>query len=126
MYELIWFVGGALTYQFLSRILKITQLYLFFQEIHVHALLMLKAASEDLETAMEIKSNLVKECDLKEKEIELIGLADKEAIKLWKQSVVVNLQQCVPSAFKTSIQYSTWAGLTRYLKKVKINKNDVR
>jgi len=119
MYELLWFIGGALTYQILARMLRIAQLYLFFQEIHVHALLMLEAISEDLETAKELKFSLAKECNLQEKEVELINLADEEAIKLWQQSVVIKVQQYVPSAFKPAIQYDTWNGLKRYLKDIK-------
>ena len=119
MYELLWFVGGALTYQILARILRVTQLYLFFQEIHVHALLMLEAVSEDLETAKEIKSSLVKECDLQEKEVELINVADEEAIKLWKQSAIVKVQRYVPNIFKPAISYDSWNGLKKYLKEIK-------
>ena len=53
MYELLWFIGGAITYQLLSRILKVAQLYIFFQEVHMHALLMLDAAAQDIETAQD-------------------------------------------------------------------------
>jgi len=119
MYELLWFAGGALTYQILARMLRIAQLYLFFQEIHVHALLMIEAVSEDLETAKEIKHELAKECGLQEKEVELVNLADEEAIKLWQQSVVVKVQRCTPNVFKPAIKYDTWNGLKKYLKEIK-------
>ena len=60
------------------------QLYIFFQEVHMHALLMLDAAAQDIETAQEIKASLIKECDLEKGDAELIDLADRESIRLWK------------------------------------------
>tara|TARA_R110000824_G_scaffold1643_7_gene8165 strand:+ start:809 stop:1174 length:366 start_codon:yes stop_codon:yes gene_type:complete len=119
MYELLWFIGGAITYQLLSRILKVAQLYIFFQEVHMHALLMLDAAAQDIETAQEIKASLIKECDLEKGDAELIDLADRESIRLWKTTTVIKLQRAIPNAFKTEMQYNTWAELENYLKQIK-------
>ena len=90
----------------------------------MHALLMLEAASEDLEAAKEFKFSLLKESSVEEDDAKLINLADEEAIELWKQSVVIKVQRCIPSAFRPAVKYNTWAELINYLKEIK--KNDVR
>ena len=122
MYELLWFVGGALTYKILTRILQITQTFLFFQEIHMHALIMLDAISKDLEEAKKIKLNLIKDA-ISQEEIKLITFIDGEVINIWKESAVNNMRLFVPEAFQSAIEYKTWDELIKHLHTTK-KRND--
>jgi len=58
MAELLWFLGGALVYQMLIKVLRISQLYVLFQEIHAHTLLMLDSASQAHGTASNQKKGI--------------------------------------------------------------------
>jgi hypothetical protein len=118
MYELLWFIGGALVYQLLSRMLKIIQIYMFFQEIHVHILMMLKAASHDLDTVVDIKATMMEELDLEEGQMELINSTDKQIVETWRATTIFKLQSFVPNVFKTSVKYHNWDEMKKYLSDV--------
>jgi len=118
MVELLWFLGGAVTYQLLAKLLRIAQIYVFFQEIHAHILIMLDAASKDLETAVELKKELIQDCDLEEGEAELIISADTRAINTWKVTAIYNILKNVPAAFKSTVNYDNWNQMQNYLNKI--------
>jgi hypothetical protein len=118
MIEFLWFAGGAVVYQLLIKLLRITQLYMFFQEIHVHALMMLDAASQDLETAVQLKSELLEESSLEEEDLAIIFDSDEQAIKTWKTTAIVKMHAFIPNAFKSSIKYDDWNGMKKYLRDI--------
>jgi len=115
MYELMWFVGGALTYQLLTKILRIMQIFMFFQEIHVHMLMMLESVSQDLDEAMDFKSEMMKESALEKEEVKLITIADKQIIETWRALAVFKMQNFIPGAFKKEVKYDNWNELQKYL-----------
>tara|TARA_R110000824_G_scaffold150209_7_gene320758 strand:+ start:1348 stop:1710 length:363 start_codon:yes stop_codon:yes gene_type:complete len=119
MYELLWFVGGALTYKVLAKLLRLIQLYLFFQEIHMHMLIMLEAISKDLESACEIKSFLLKDSEFPEDEVDKISGIDQLAILAWKENTVKKLQKFSPGPFKHVMQYNSWSELEKYLDEIR-------
>lgn len=118
MYELLWFLCGAITYQSLAKLLKIVQIYLFFQEVHAHTLIMLDAASKDLETAIELKKELIQDCSLEEGEVELITTADMYAIDVWKTTAIYKIRKHIPGAFKDTADYDNWSEMQSYLSKI--------
>jgi hypothetical protein len=118
MYELLWFVGGALTYQLLAKMLKVTQIYMFFQEIHVHMLMMLDAASQDIEAAIDLKKQLIQDSMIGEEEVKLINLADERAIEAWRLSAILKIQSFIPGTFKDAVQYNNWDELKKYLNSI--------
>ena len=118
MYELLWFVGGALAYQFLTKTLKIAQLYMFFLEVHTHMLLMLEAASQDLEAAVDLKKELFEESGIEQDQITLINNADKQAVVTWRTTTVFKIQKFIPSSFRPAIEYNNWNELEKYLSSI--------
>ena len=100
MVEFLWFAAGAIAYQLLAKLIRVSQLYIFFQEVHVHTLLMLDAASQDLETAVQLKTELLEESSLEKEDIALILGSDEQAIDSWKAAAIANMQTFVPSLFK--------------------------
>lgn len=118
MHELLWFVGGALTYQLLVRILRIVQIYMFFLEIHTHMLIMLDAASQDLDTAVSLKKDLIQESGLEQEQTKLITIADEQAIDIWRATTVLKIQKFIPNAFKSTLKYENWDELKKYLNEI--------
>lgn len=118
MYEFMWFLGGALIYQFLAKLFRVTQLYLLFQEIHLHIIMMLQAASCDLEAARDLKSASLEESEFSDKERKTIKEIDDLAITNWKESATRKIYNHVPSAFKHIVHYDSWDGMNKYLNDV--------
>lgn len=118
MVEFLWFVGGAAVYQLLTRILRITQLYMFFQEIHVHTLMMLDAASQDLETAIQLKAELLEDSDLEQVDINFVKHADEQAIETWRTTTIIKMQTYIPGVFKSAVKYDSWNEMKKYLRDI--------
>ena len=119
MYELLWCLGGALTYKILAKLFRLTQLYLFFQELHLHILIMLQAAAHDLDAAREMKTSMLEATEFLGEDAEKIDEMDKEAIIGWKEGAAKKLQAFIPGPFKTTIQYNSWNGLIKYMNDIK-------
>jgi len=115
MYELLWFVGGALIYQLLAKMFKIVQVYMFFQEIHVHILMMLEAAAQDLDDIVDIKLTMMEDLCLEEEQIKLLNITDKQIVDTWRATSVFKLQKFVPSMFKDTVEYGNWDEMKKYL-----------
>jgi len=117
MYEFFWFLGGAILYATLYRVLKIAKFYLFFNEIHLYILMMLEATSQYLEVANTIQSELLEDSDISEEEVKEIKLAGKQMILVWKETAVHKVKNCLPPAFKHSVKYQSWDSMINYLNK---------
>jgi len=118
MAELLWFLGGALVYQMLIKVLRISQLYVLFQEIHAHTLLMLDSASQDLETAVQLKMETLEASAVEQDQVKLINHADKQAVETWRTTTVIKIQQFVPNVFKSAIKYDNWNEMKKYLRDI--------
>ena len=88
MYELLWFIGGALAYKSLSKLLKLYQLFALFQETQLNSIAMLKAVSEDVGSVLTIKHELLKEAEVPEEEREQVKQIDDMAQKIWQEASV--------------------------------------
>ena len=118
MTEFLWFVGGAVAYQVLSRLLRVSQLYMLFQEIHAHALMMLDAASQDLDTAVDLKLEMMEEASLEQGQIELINSEDSRAVESWRATAILKMQMLIPGIFKSAIKYNNWDEMKKYLRSI--------
>jgi poly-gamma-glutamate capsule biosynthesis protein CapA/YwtB (metallophosphatase superfamily) len=118
MTELLWFVGGALTYQILIKILGISQIYVFFQEVHAHMLMMLDAAAQDLDTAVELKADMLEEAHMEREQIDFIKNSDEQAVEIWKTTTVFKIQKFIPSTLKSAIRYDNWDEMQKYLRDI--------
>jgi len=114
MYELLWFVGGALLYKFLSKLLKVYQAFILFQETQIQTIAMLVAAAEDLKHAIDAKQKALEKTDLTEEELKDIKSTDASALMLWKEISVKKLIIHTPSYFKGLVQFQTWNECVNY------------
>ena len=121
MYELLWFIGGALIYQLLAKMFKIVQVYMFFQEIHMHILMMLDAAAQDLDDIVNIKLTMMEDLCLEEEQIKLLNITDKQIVDTWRATSVFKLQKFVPNMFKDAVEYGNWDEMKKYLADVSKN-----
>jgi len=115
MAELLWFLGGAAAYQILTKVLRISQLYMFFQEVHAHTLIMLESASQDLESAVQLKMEMLEASNVEQDQIKLINHADNQAVETWRTMTIVKIQRFIPKVFKDAIKYDNWKEMKKYL-----------
>ena len=108
MYEFLWFLSGAIVYKFLSKLLGVYQLFVFFHEIQLQMIEMLIATSKDLEGASKIKHDMLTEAGILPEEMESLQLIDDSIIGSWKHAAVVNLHKTTPKSFKSSVNFETW------------------
>jgi len=114
MYEFLWFLSGAILYKFLSKLLGIYQLSILFQEIQLHVIAMLIAASQDLEGASSIKQELLAETDIPSEELEGLKLVDDSIVNAWKKASMSNLQRVTPKSFQSLVGFETWEEAVDY------------
>ena len=121
MYELLWFVGGALAYKSLSKLLKLYQLFALFQETQLNSIAMLKAVSEDVGSVLTIKHELLKEAEVPEEEREQVKQIDDMAQKIWQEASVKHIIKCTPSCFKSTVKFTNWNESVKYFDEITKN-----
>jgi hypothetical protein len=122
MYELLWFFGGALLYKLLAKLLRLYQLFAFFQDVQLQVLAMLKAASKDISTAIEIKHELLKTTDMSLEDQEQLKQLDDVTHAVWKEASIAHLIKCVPTPFKSTIKFNSWNDSVKYFNEMTQNR----
>ena len=115
MHEFLWFIGGALLYATLYRILKITKFYMIFAEIHIYLLTMLETTSQYMELASGIKLESLKQTDMPQEYIDEIQHADEKLFSEWKESSVRKMLKCIPPSFRYTVTYESWSEMIKHL-----------
>ena len=117
---ILWFVGGALSYNLVSRLLGVSKLVLLFTELHVCVLYSLKMADDNLKLIRETKLELSENPD-EENEEKLKGFYDEDAVNVWRNLVIMNLINLTPKYFRGLIKYRNWDEAMLYLRRVTKN-----
>ena len=117
MHEFLWFIGGALLYATLYRILKITKFYMIFAEMHIYLLTMLEATSQYMELASEIKLESLKQTDMPQEYIDEIQNEDEKMFSEWKESSIRKMLKCIPPSFRYTVGYESWSEMIKHLDK---------
>ena len=104
MYELFWFVGGALTYRFLSRVFALTQAIRVFEHLQLNILFFLGTALEDISYIKNLKYKTMLDSDVHPEDIKLSQMRDEEFFESWKSSCIVNIHKSAPNYFKPSFK----------------------
>ena len=84
MYEFLWFLGGAITYKFLSTLLGITQITYVIQQLQVNILTFLGTTLEDIAYIKALKYKTMKEHKVDPNQIKKAEMRDEEFFEEWK------------------------------------------
>lgn len=106
MYEFLWFLFGALTYRFLSKLFGISQVILVFQSLQYDVLMFLVTVTEDISFIKALKYKKMSESDIDPEQIKKSKLADAEFFENWKSSCIKNIHSSVPDYVKLS--FDSW------------------
>ena len=113
MYEFFWFLFGALTYRFLSKLFGLSQVTVVFQNLQYDVLRFLGTAAEDISFIKALKYKTMVESKLDIEQIKKSKLADDEFFENWKHSCVKNIQLSVPPHVRLS--FDNWEEAMRLL-----------
>ena len=117
MHEFLWFIGGALLYAALYRILKITKFYMIFAEMHIYLLTMLETTSQYVELASEIKLESLKQADMPQEYVDDIRSEDEKMLSEWRESSIRKMLKCIPPSFRYTVGYESWNEMVKHLDK---------
>tara|TARA_R100000995_G_scaffold84301_1_gene62552 strand:+ start:524 stop:901 length:378 start_codon:yes stop_codon:yes gene_type:complete len=106
MYELIWFLCGAVSYKLLSKLLALGQATAVFRTLEINLLVMLSSLTEDIAFIKALRYKVMEESGLPPDQIEKNRDADDEFFQVWKASCVQNMHKTVPPYIKPS--FKTW------------------
>ena len=106
MYELIWFVGGALAYKILSKLFPLTQAAMVFKNFEKNILIILVSLAEDMTYIKALRYKAMKSSNVEPEKIKRNQLSDEEFFEAWKASCIRNIHSSVPSYIKPS--FSSW------------------
>ena len=118
MYELLWFLGGALLYKTFSKLLNLTHGVAFFEKAHVQSLKILGMATEDLIFIRAIKYIDLQKMDVDTEQIKKYKMLDEQALKQWKISTLNRLNSAVPEPLKGRYAHESWDAALRSLDEV--------
>jgi len=104
MYEFVWFLGGALTYKILSKLLGIGQITIVFQSLQYSVLKLLATVAEDVSYIKALKHKTMMESNLDQSIINNNKIEDIRFFDEWKDNCISNIHSSVPSYIKLSFE----------------------
>tara|TARA_R110000824_G_scaffold277546_1_gene465747 strand:- start:1359 stop:1745 length:387 start_codon:yes stop_codon:yes gene_type:complete len=119
MNEFFWFVLGVFSYRIVSGIFHYGTLAALFEEQLYHILKLLHILSKDLDTALEIKYNIMEDAQIHDEEIKLVKEADNKLLKVWREMTIARIITHWPQLYKKLISFNNWREAISYLKKNK-------
>jgi|ETNvirnome_2_300_1030623.scaffolds.fasta_scaffold06224_6 hypothetical protein len=113
----LWFFGGAITFQVLSRILKAGQLVRLSIEVGASLLVLAASVDEDINFARDLKYKKLKEDGVTGTDMELIKEMDDRAIAAWRQGVIFKFQNSMPQSMQGVFKFRDWGDAMRFMRK---------
>jgi hypothetical protein len=115
MTEALWFFGGAIAFQFLSKLLGYGQTIAFAAETGLYVLRLCATMLHDVVYMQTLKYKQLRDSGVEEKQIQLIKDIDKESINNWKHSVILKFKQTLPKSVRGVFAFNDWDGAMRVL-----------
>ena len=106
MYEFLWFLGGAVTYKFLSILFGVTQITYVVQQLQVNVLTFLGTTLEDIDYIKALKYKTMEESKVDPDQIKKARLSDEKFFETWKNSCIKNICNSVPNYIRLS--FDNW------------------
>ena len=115
---LSFFVAGALTHSFLSRLITHTWFMIFAKDMLHMFLKMLGALSIEIATAREAKYQALEEGDYTEQEIDAVKVIDKVTDASWKMALINALINSFPKRYRHLVTFYDWDGAMKVLQDI--------
>ncbi len=115
MVEALWFFGGAISFQLLSKLFRYGQLVHFTSEVGLYILNLCALIEYDVAYMRALKYKQLLESGVKEEELTLIKSIDERTIENWKNSVVLKFRQTLPRSVRGVFGFKDWQGAMKLL-----------
>ena len=106
MYELVWFVGGAVVYKFLSKFLAMAQSTVVFKAVEQNILIILATLTEDISYIKSLRYQAMRDASVNPEQIKKNRRTDEEFFEGWKTTCVQNIHASTPIYVKPS--FASW------------------
>ena len=116
MWELIWFLLGAVAYKSLSALVGLSQKTKFIEDIRYSAFILIGRAFEELLKIHAIKYNFLStDPVVSPEQVKVLRNEDEAFLVQWKKNAIRNLNDSVPPLYKDSIDLKDWDNLMSIL-----------
>ena len=115
MTEALWFFGGAIAFQFLSKLLGYVQVVTLAAETGLYVLRLCVMIVHDVAYIQTLKYEQLRDSGVEEPQIELIKDIDKETLDNWKQSIILKFKEALPKSVRGVFAFRDWDGAMRML-----------
>jgi len=116
MGEALWFFGGALAFQFLSRLFRAGQLVRISVDVGAALLVLAASVADDMETAINLKHKNL-ENSMKDEDLKLLKEVDAAALQIWREKIIFKFNIALPSPIKSVFDFKNWDEAMRLMRK---------
>lgn len=104
----LWFLGGAITYSVIAKLLQYVQLVKFVDDITTQILKLLGCVAEDVAFAKALKFKALEESDFTEEQIQSVKQVDEMAFINWKAMTIIKIVDTYPKQMKHLLPFYDW------------------
>jgi len=116
--NILAFVIGMMFHKICSDIIGMGYLGLFVRVVELQALKMIQILDEDAGYVRELKIKMLKQAGVEGESIKFIEDLDREAVRLWRESVITHFIGAYPEKYRSRLEFHNWSGAMRQLKYV--------
>ena len=103
MYEILWFLGGILTYRLMAFLLNYGHLLIFVKEINMLGMVLLASVTDDLTLIKKMKYKILEESKIDEEIIKMFKITDEQVMDSWKTVAISKFSLIWPRKFHNAI-----------------------
>jgi len=104
----LWFLGGAITYSVMAKLLQYVQLVKFVDEMTTQILKLLGCVAEDVAFAKALKFRALENSDFTEEQIDSIKEVDEMAFVNWKGTTIIKMIEVYPKQLRHLLPFYDW------------------
>tara|TARA_R110000824_G_scaffold68140_1_gene176408 strand:+ start:739 stop:1113 length:375 start_codon:yes stop_codon:yes gene_type:complete len=115
MVEFLWFLGGAISFQLLSKLLRLGHSSLLLQDLQVNVMKFLVSVVEEISFIHSLKYKIMRKAEVSEREIKAMKLLDQHEYDLWKSEIVKKINKSVSPMLSSNLSIKSWENIINYL-----------
>jgi len=124
--NILAFVLGMMFHKICSDAIGMGYLGLFVRVVEFQALKLLQVLDEDAGYVRELKIKMLKQAGVEGDSIKFIKDLDREALRLWRESVITHFIAAYPERYRGRLEFSDWSGAMRQVKYVERSQNETK
>jgi len=114
--EALWFFGGALAFQILSRLFRAGQLVKMSVEVGASLMVLVSSVHDDVENAVNLKHKNL-ENSMKDEDLKLLKGVDDAALQVWREAIIFKFKSSLPTPVSDIFAFQDWDGAMRFMRK---------